>query len=285
MTDKTKDKREIIVRILLPHAEEQLREALAKETVPRKQMRKMLGLLEDAFEEMIEPDGMMNICRKRVREWVREGFEIDSTPKTDDPLLDKCVDIVRENLVRKAERDELAKNLSEELIEDWAKLPKETLGKVGGEGGLLSKISDALDGGAPLDGDEIVEAILESYTFLAPQTLRRLSDTQIDKLLNEGIEIMKKVEKKKSFWEPALEWATYGMTQLGIIKIMRKSLARLLLGDLILHSVGKGLGLKGKITVTDFILLVGARVAEKIVLDEAEPAKVEELRLELEKIQ
>lgn len=285
MTGKAKDKREEIVRTLLPHAEEPLREELARETVSRRQMRKMVGLLEDAFEELIEPDGMMNICKKRVREWVREGFEIDAAPKTADPLLDKAVEIVRENIVKKSERDALAKHLSEELIEDWQKLPKETLEAVGGEDGLLSKLSTALEEEKDLDGDVIVDAILKMYALLAPQTLRRLSDKQVDRLLGEGIEIMKKVEKKKSFWEPALDWVTYGMTHLGIIKIMRKSFARLLLGDLILHSVGKGLGLKKKTTVTDFIILVGVRVAEKIVLDEADPAGVRELREKLEKIQ
>lgn len=284
MGEEMKDRRERIVRAVLPHVEGPLRDELKEGRVSRERMRKMAGLLAEAFEELVEPDGMMNYCEKRVRDWVREGLEIDAVRSTDDPLLDRCVEIVRDTIVKKAERDALAKHLAEELVRDWKALPKDALETVGGEDGLIAELLAALDGGAKPHDEKIVNAILEISAILVPRSLSRLTDEQIDRLLAEGIAILKKIENKQSFWEPLLEWTRFGMTHLGVITVMRKSFTRLLLGDIILHSAGRGLGIKGKTTVTDFIVLVGVRVAEKILLDEADPAEARRIRASLERI-
>lgn len=283
MAEKTSEKREKIVEITVRFAEKPLLEELERETVSRERFKKMTGMLAEAFEELAEPDGMMKYCLKRVQGWVREALEVDAVKKTGDPLLDKCVELIRDNLITKTERDSLAKHVSEELVEDWKRLSDEAKQRIGGDDGILADLTEKLEEESP-DWKKIGAGILEALKLLAPRTLERVTDEQFDKLLDDGISILRKIEKKQSFWEPFLEWMRAGLAQIGVITIMRKSFTRLLLGDIILHSVGKGLGLKGKVTVTDFILLTGARVAEKTVLDESDGGDVARLIGELEEL-
>ncbi|MEW5946759.1 MAG: hypothetical protein AB1742_11225 [bacterium] len=273
-----------IAGAVVPFCEKPLKEELEGGIISSAGLLEILRLLKDAFEEIGEEDCMENIVEKRIRQAILKCFELDAREKIGDPMLEKCVEIIRENLVRKTEREALSRNLAADLKTDWMRLPEDRLEKIKGDEGLLGILVAALEGGAAAGDDRVVKNLLELGAILWEQYIVRFDDKELDTLLRDGIEILKKIEKKHPFGEELLEWTRRALNRSGVIGIMRKSFTRLLLGDLILHSVGKGLGLKEKTTVTDFIVLVGVRLAEKRIRDEADAGEVRKLRVELEKI-
>ena len=282
--DSKARKIEEIVNAIIPHTEEPLREELAGGAVSRSQMGKILQLLGDAFEEIVADDCMERILEKRIREMIMVFFELNYVRDVGDPALEKAVEIIRGTLVTRTERESIAKNLAEELKSDWKNLPGRHLDEIAGEGGLLQTLNHALEQGAPLNDRDIVRGLLKLCAHLWMQYIARLPEQELDRLLRDGIEILKAQEKKQRFEEPLLKWTSHALSQLGIIGIMRKSFTRLLIDDLVLHSVGRGLGLKGKTTVTDFIILVGVKIAEKRIREGADIEEVRRLRTALEKI-
>ncbi|MEW6201090.1 MAG: hypothetical protein AB1546_03885 [bacterium] len=282
--DPKYSKVEKIVQTVLPYAEKPLQEELKNDIITRARLRKILQLSADAFEEITADDPMENILEKRIREMIMEFLELNYVRSPDDQALEKAVKIIREVLVTKSEKESIAKHLTAELKSDWKNLPQHYLDEIAAGDGLIQSLSRAIDQGVPLHDKVIVNDMLKLCAPLWTQFIARLPQNELDRLLNEGIEILKAAENNKHIEEPLLKWTHYALSHLGIIKIMRQSFTRLLIGDLILHSVGKGLGIRGKITVTDFIILVGVKLAEKNIRQEADKREIQKLRIELEKI-
>jgi hypothetical protein len=84
--------------------------------------------------------------------------------------------------------------------------------------------------------------------------------------------------------EPLRETVTLALDKSGVIKAMRKSFAGLLLGDIILRQVGKGLGIKEKLSVTDFIIFLGTQIADKQFLPDVDKDDARKVQKELESI-
>jgi len=97
-----------------------------------------------------------------------------------------------------------------------------------------------------------------------------------------AIEIISLAEKGKSAAEQMQRTATLALEKSGAIRIMRKSFAGLLLGDIILRQVGKSLGIKEKVSVTDFIIFLGCIIADKQGLPNVPRAELQQIKKELE---
>ena len=59
---------------------------------------------------------------------------------------------------------------------------------------------------------------------------------------------------------------------------MRRAFTGLLLGDLILRQVGKSLGIKDDVTVTDFIIFVGVKIFDTEGIKKADSEQVRRVR-------
>jgi len=109
---------------------------------------------------------------------------------------------------------------------------------------------------------------------LAMNYLEKLSNEDADKLLEMIIIAGKKIEAGAHASDEILEIAREGARKLGLISMMRKAFAGLLIGDIILSQLGKNLGIKEKLSITDFIILTGAQVFEKEGLKELDREKL-----------
>ena len=91
-------------------------------------------------------------------------------------------------------------------------------------------------------------------------------------------------EKGQNTADALRETATVALEAAGVIKIMRRAFAGLLVGDMILAQVGKNLGIREKISVTDFVIFLGCLIADKQLMPKVDKDDLRRVRADLEKI-
>ncbi len=255
-----------------------------KEIISKSEFARMTGLLVDAFDELLAEVPNQKRMLRKLREYGMGISNIDYTSDIEDEMLKQATKVIREKIVRKGEREKLARLAAKEIIENWLTLDEDMVERIAGFDGLLESIQEKTEDKFEYDDSDFIEIMLELGAILSAKYMERLSDEQLDDLLERAVKVAKMIEEGEDLGEELLHLAQAALQNLGIVAMMRRAFAGLLLSDLIIRQIGKSLGIKEKISVTDFIIYVGVKILEKEELPNADKAQVARVRKILEKV-
>jgi len=276
--DKNK-KIDKLTRDLAPEFREPLETVLADQrVVDEKEFARLTSLLVDAFDETMAEAPNEKRMERKLRALLMGLFELKYEGEIEDETLRRAVKFIREKLLRKGEKEKLARLLSKEIISGWLEIDEDMIDHIAGFDGLLEKIQDKAEGDLDYHDPELLDSMLELGHILSANYMRRLGAGELDELLEHSAEVCRRIEAGDDLGDSLLNTVQFGMQHLGIIAMMRRAFAGLLLSDLIVRQIGKSLGIKEKISVTDFIIFVGVKVFEKEHLEDVEKDQVERVR-------
>ena len=269
---------------LSPEAVAPLKDYLRDGVVSKLEFKRLLGLMTDAFDELLNDTPNTKRMEKKLRELIVGLGDLKYEGEIGDETLRTAVKLIRERIVGQSQRESLARLLTDEFVRDWTKADPELIEKIADYDGLLEMLADKADAGPDFADTELSELLVELGGHVAARYAARLSDADLDSLLDRAIVVAQGIESRKNIGDPLLELARDGMQKLGIIALMRRAFTGLLIGDLILRQVGKSLNIKGNTTVTDFIIFVGVKVFESENIGKTDRAQVTRTRKDLEAV-
>lgn len=270
---------------LMPELKEELKTLLyEKNVIPKKDFAEFTGLLVDAFDETLAEQPNEKRMERKLRDHIFGILNIEYEGNIEDDTLRRATKIIREKIVRKGEREKLAGLLAKDVMGTWISLDEERKDNIAGFDGLLERLQDKVEGDLDFSDDELLDIMLELGAAISGRYMEMMKEEQIDELLDLGIEICEMLEKDEKVGDKLLEFAQRGLNYLGFISMMRRAFAGLLLSDLIISQIGKSLGIKEKISVTDFIIFISVKIAETEVLKDADKADVGRIKKVLKEV-
>lgn len=285
MSAGTEKKVNELAKRLAPELKSELKQVLhEKNVIPKKDFAEFTGLLVDAFDETLAEQPNEKRMERKLREHIFGILNIEYEGNIEDDNLRRATRIIREKIVRKGEREKLAGLLAKDVMGTWISLDEERKDYIAGFDGLLERLQDKVEGDLDFSDDELLDIMLELGAAISGRYMEMLKEEQVDELLDMGIEICEMLEKDESVGDKLLEAAQKGLNYLGFISMMRRAFAGLLLSDLIISQIGKSLGLKEKISVTDFIIFIAVKIAETEVLKDADKEEVGKIKKTLKEI-
>ncbi len=239
---------------------EPLREALLDGVAPKKEFSELLDLVSNTFYDIADGSEDRKKMERRIKKFLLGVFDIDYEREVSDETLKQSMKLIREKIVGKSQKDALAEMLAAELVGSWINMDADALEKITGDGGILERLEEKAYDGPDYTDDELIGAVVELGGVAAAAFCERLSDTDMEKILTDALSLARAAESGAKTGEALLEIARFAMNKLGFVALMRRAFAGLLIGDIIMRAVGKQLGLEQDVTVTDFIIVTGAKV-------------------------
>jgi hypothetical protein len=239
---------------------EPLREALLDGVAPKKEFSELLDLVSNTFYDIAEGSEDRKKMERRIKKFILGVFNIDYEREVSDETLKQSVKLIREKIVGKNQKEALAELLAAELVGSWINMDAATLEKITGDGGILERLEEKAYSGPDYTDDELIEAVVELGGAAAAAFCEKLSDDDLERILTESLSLARAADSGAKTGDALLEIARFAMNKLGFVAMMRRAFAGLLIGDIIMRAVGKQLGLEQDVTVTDFIILTGAKV-------------------------
>lgn len=274
-----------LAKRLAPEFRAPLKELLhEKKVIDRKEFARLTGLMVDSFDETLAEQPNEKRMERKLRDLALGLLNIQYEGEIEDEVLRRATKIIRERVVRDSEREKLARFLGEEVRKNWLAMEEELVEHIGGFDGLLERLQDKVEGDLDYTDGEFLDIMLEVGHLICANYMEKLEEKDFDELLDRTIAVCGLLEQGESFGDPLLELVKSGMHSLGFIALMRRAFSGLLLSDLIVRQIGKGLGIKDKISVTDFIIFVGVKVAEKEHLEKVDKAEIARFRKILEEV-
>lgn len=285
MSDKNHFQRaEELTRLAARHGDVGAEEFLQRGVLTKKQIIQTAELVQDALFELFSDTPNEKRMRRKLKEAIMMHADLDIERQVDDEFQAQAVKLLREKIIKRAEKERLADEMVELAVLRWRTLDEDELDAVADEdSGLLERIIELVEDAAP-DDTGLVAAVTEAVRVLALPFVRALAPDDLDALISGAARVCGLVADGKSAAEPLRETVMLALDKSGVIKAMRKSFAGLLLGDIILRQVGKGLGIKEKLSVTDFIIFLGTQIADKQFLPDVNKDDARKAQKDLESI-
>ncbi len=239
---------------------EPLREALLDGVAPKKEFSELLDLVSNTFYDIADGSEDRKKMERRIKKFLLGVFDIDYEREVSDETLKQSMKLIREKIVGKNQKEALAEMLAAELVGSWINMDADALEKITGDGGILERLEEKAYDGPDYTDDELIEAVVELGSAAAAAFCERLSDADMEKILTDALSLARAAESNAKTGDSLLELARFAMNKLGFVALMRRAFAGLLIGDIIMRAVGKQLGLDQDVTVTDFIIVTGAKV-------------------------
>lgn len=285
MSAGTEKKVNALTSRLMPELKEELKQLLhEKNVIPKKDFAEFTGLLVDAFDETLAEQPNEKRMERKLRDHIFGILNIEYEGNIEDDTLRRATKIIRDKIVRKGEREKLAGLLAKDVMGTWISLDEERKDNIAGFDGLLERLQDKVEGNLDFSDDELLDIMLELGSAISGRYMEMLKEEQVDELLDLGIEICDMLEKDEKVGDKLLEFAQRGLNYLGFIAMMRRAFAGLLLSDLIISQIGKSLGIKDKISVTDFIIFISVKIAETEALKDVEKEDVGRIKKVLQEV-
>jgi hypothetical protein len=271
-------------RLAARHGDVGAEEFLQRGVLTKKQIIDTARLVQDALCELFSDTPNEKRMRRKLKEAIMMHAEHDIERQVDDEFQAQAVKLLREKIIKRAEKEKLADELVELAVQRWRGLDEDELEAVADEDtGLLARIMELVVDAAP-DDTGLVAAVTEAVRVLALPFVRALAPEDLNALISGAARVCGLVADGRPAAEPLRETITLALDKTGAIRAMRKSFAGLLLGDIILRQIGKGLGIKEKLSVTDFIIFLGTEIADRQFLPEVDKDEAREVKKELESI-
>ncbi len=262
MSDSSSKSRKlaILAEKLSQEFTEPLREALLDGVAPKKEFSELLDLVSNTFYDIADGSEDRKKMERRIKKFILGIFDINYEKEISDETLRQSVKLIREKIVGKNQKEALAEMLASELVGSWINMDADALEKVTGDGGILERLEEKAYDGPDYTDDELIEAVVELGGAAAAAFCEKLSDADVEKILSDSLAVARAAESGSKTGDSLLELARFAMNKLGFVALMRRAFAGLLIGDIIMRAVGKQLGLEQDVTVTDFIIVTGAKV-------------------------
>lgn len=254
-----------------------------KQILPKKDFAEFTGLLVDAFDETLAEQPNEKRMERKLREHIFGIINIQYEGNIEDDTLRRATKIIREKIVRKGEREKLAGLLAADVMKSWLAMDDERKDYIAGFDGLLERLQNKVEGNLDFGDEELIDIMLELGATITGRYMEMLKEEQVDELLDMAIEICEMLEKQEKVGDQLLALAQQSLSHLGFVSMMRRAFAGLLLSDLIISQIGKGLGIKEKISVTDFIVFIGVKIVETEALKKADPEDIKRIKEKLKK--
>lgn len=274
-----------LAKRMAPEFREPLKELLhERKIIDPKEFARLTGLMVDSFDETLAEQPNEKRMERKLRDLILGILNIQYEGEIEDEVLRRATKIIRERVVRDSEREKLARFLGDEVRQNWLAMDDETIEHIGGFDGLLERLQDKVEGDLDYSDGEFLDLMLEVGHLICANYMEKLDEATFDELMDRCIAVCGLLEAGENFGDPLLELVKFGMQHLGFIALMRRAFSGLLLSDLIVRQIGKGLGIKEKISVTDFIIFVGVKVAEKEHLEKVEKTEVARVKKIFEEV-
>ncbi len=262
MSDSSSKSRKlaILAEKLSQEFTEPLREALLDGVAPKKEFSELLDLVSNTFYDIADGSEDRKKMERRIKKFLLGVFDINYEKEISDDTLRQSVKLIREKIVGKSQKEALAEMLAAELVGSWINMDADALEKITGDGGILERLEEKAYDGPDYTDDELIGAVVELGSAAAAAFCERLSDADMEKILTDALSLARAAESNAKTGDSLLELARFAMNKLGFVALMRRAFAGLLIGDIIMRAVGKQLGLEQDVTVTDFIIVTGAKV-------------------------
>lgn len=258
--------------------DEPLQELLRDGVVSKKEFERLFELITHVFDELIGEIPNTKRMDRKLREFILGVSDLNYESEINDETLRQATKLIREKIVGRSQKESLARLISEEMVESWTSIDRARIEKIAGDGGLIEHIQEKIEGGLDFGDGELIGLITEFGGIVFGRYMERLSDEDLDGLLEQSAAIVRAIETKEKMGGRLLDHTKTAMQKLGLIALMRRAFTGLLLGDLILRQVGRSLGIKDSMTVTDFIIFVGVKVFEAEGIGKADAAQTRRVR-------
>lgn len=274
-----------LVKLAASHSDVGAEEILDSGALGREQLREVMRLLQDALYELFNDKPNEKRMQKKLRDACLVFMNLDMAAEVEDDILAKAVKLVQENVIKAREKERLGDELAAMAVEHWKTLDEDDVDAIADEDdGLIAAVLQLTQGSLDPKDTELANALIDICSRLAVPFIAAFEDDALDQLIQGAMDVCDLAASGKSAADALQKTVTLGLESAGVIRAMRKSFAGLLVGDIILRQVGKGLGIKEKISVTDFIIFLGCQIADKQLLPEVDKGRFAQAKADLEKI-
>lgn len=260
-----------ILKIALPYLKDFIRVSIKEGHLKKDEVKNILIKLKEAFADIKKPK-----FKQKIKEFFLTFILIEYEGHIEDKILSRSVKILKNDIIKKKEREKLAEYFAADLARQWRKIEKEDILKV--ENFLTSylKVSDK--------NKHFTENVPEIISLLSFYYFQKISEKSVYRILELLKEILDKVEYKEPMDIPLKMLSKIIIEELNIRDYLRKSLVSILAGDLILYSLGKALGVKERLSVVDFTTVVGTKIVENQIFKKLKKGEAKEISQEINKL-
>lgn len=260
-----------ILSIILPYAKNGVSQIIKDRSITKDEIEKILEKLNNS---------LLNIktqkAKEKVKDFLDEFHDIKYEDVIEDKLLRRAVGLLKYDIIKKREIEKLNEYFAGDFIFIVKKMKKDDFTKI--QNLIMLSLGN-------LDNNKLLtENIVELITVFSFYYLQKFKDKDIYQVMLLLKDILQRIENKEHFELLLQKISNIFVDTFNIKQYMRKAFAGILLGDLILYSIGKGIGIKGKLSVVDFTIFVGTKVVENEIFKKLKKQDVRKIKIKVEKI-
>lgn len=260
-----------ILNIVSPYIKTGIDQSIKDKNITKDEIKKILKKLNNLLS---------NIKTQKLKEssmdFLGEFYNIKYEDAIEDKLLKRAVELLKYDIIKKKEREKLNEYFATEFISILKKIKRNDFTKI--QTLTISSLNNISN------NKLLVENITKLITIFSFYCLQCFKDKDLHLAVLLLKDILQKVENKEHFESSLQKISNIFIDTFNIRQYMRKSFTGILLGDLILYSIGKGLGIKGKLSTVDFTIFVGTKVVENEIFKKLKKEEAKKIRTKVEKI-
>lgn len=273
-----------LFKVFRPYVLELLEEAADESILDADDAIELLEELQKLLELFTDTKRDKDELEDEITGYLLDFHEVRVENEIDDPILRRVVRSLKYDVVKRRERERLARGLTRIILDEVDEIPAKELAKFTGKKGIVQKLIDALKVSDDVWDEKFLKLSLDAAEEASLVVADILTEKDFKKALELGVEILDKVEQRRSPENELLEFANYFLARFEIMDTMRRAFTGLLLGDIMLMTLGAALGIKQRLSLSDFMVFVGVKVYETEILRKIPKADIKKIKAGLKKI-
>lgn len=270
--------------IFRPYALEAMESAADDDILDTDDVIEILSELEEILRKFLSSKKSNRELEETLTESLLKLHDVRMEDEIRDLILRRAVRSLKYDIVKRRERERLAREMARIALKEAKHVDKKRLSAFTGKNGILSELINTLEDTGSVGDEAFIERALDAAESAALAVSGILSEKDFKKALTLAVEILDPAERGKSAEGELLELADYFLSRFNIISAMRRSFTGLLLGDLMLVALGAALGIKQRLSLSDFIVYVGVNVFETEILLRIPKSDLKKIKAELKKV-
>lgn len=281
---KNEQRIKVLFKVFRPYVFEILDEEADENILDADDAIELLEELQELLELFADKKRDRDELEDEITDYLLEFHDVRVENEIDDPILRRVVRSLKYDVVKRRERERLARGLTKIILDEAEEIPAKQIVKFTGKNGILQKLIDALEEGGDVWDEGFLKLSLDAAEEAALVLADILTEKDFKKALELGVEILDKIEQKRSPENELLEFANYFLARFEVMDAMRRAFTGLLLGDIMLMTLGAALGIKQRLSLSDFMVFVGVKVFETEILRKIPKSDIKKIKSGLKKI-
>lgn len=273
-----------LFKVFRPYVLELLEEAADEDILDADDAIGLLEELQKLLELFADSKRDKDELEDEITDYLLDFHEVRVENEIDDPILRRVVRSLKYDVVKRRERERLARGLTRIILDEVDEIPAKELAKFTGKKGILQNLIVALEANDDVWDEKFLRLSLDAAEEASLVAADLLTEKDFKKALELGVEILDKVEQRRSPENELLEFANYFLARFEVLDVMRRAFTGLLLGDILLMTLGAALGLKQRLSLSDFMVFVGVKVFETEILRKIPKSDIKKIKAGLKKI-